>query len=434
MVTAKNVYAHLPKVDGLSRLTKQSQSTKDIIDQVLSQHTENRKQAKKIAYLFDGGSAYETAKNIWNFLKYEVPYSVEASNKQSTKTLSRIVYDAIKNDKNDCKHYAGFTGSILEALGYPFKYRFAGYSEYINVPTHVYCVTGNTVCDAVLNSFDTEKPYKLKIDKDMSLYKLSGVEDSAQVGSWFSDAGSAIKKAADKAGDIVRPIADKVGDVAKDIVHKAATLGLAVPRNAFLLLLRFNVHGWATGLQNKTFDDLHWWADDWGGNRTELMDAIKAGAKEARVLGLQDVDVLHPALVGFIGEPVTIASALVTATPIIVKVSNILDTAESVSNKVNNVVDKAKQTKETVEKAKSNFEDLTGKKVTDIVWQKQTGATGAKNSLSKKDLQPVSNTTATRIAQKLLGMKTAEPIINTKTILIVGGVGLVTFLALKNKK
>ena len=193
MVYLDDVYKLLPAAKNNRVLTKRSQTTRDIINQVLTQHPENVKQAKKIAHLFDTGEAYGTCQNIWNFLKYQVPYKVEPSSKQTTKTLSRIVYDAKFNTgKNDCKHYSSFTGAILDCLGYDFTYRFAGYSDYINMPTHVYCICNNgsnkIYIDAVISGFDVEKPYKLKIDKKiknktMSLYQLSGVEDQIMIGA-----------------------------------------------------------------------------------------------------------------------------------------------------------------------------------------------------------------------------------------------------------
>jgi hypothetical protein len=172
MVTLNEVYQLLPAALNRKVMTVKSQSTKDIIAQVLEQHKTNVKDAKRIAHLFDAGSAYGTCMNIWNFLNYNVPYKVEPSDRQSTKTLSRILYDAKEGRGNDCKHYSGFTGAILAALGYKFKYRFTGYSNYIPTPTHVYCVctenkNNEIIIDAVLSGFDIEKPYKLKIDKSI---------------------------------------------------------------------------------------------------------------------------------------------------------------------------------------------------------------------------------------------------------------------------
>jgi len=150
-------------------LTKKHQTTNDIINQVLEQHKSNVIEAKKIAYLFDAGNAYGTCLNIWNFLKYNVPYVVEPSNRQTTKTLSRMLWDAKRGLGNDCKHYSGFTGAILAALGYKFRYRFTGYSDYIPTPTHVYCVCNEKNKEIVkekgnihLTKLKEENPEKLK--------------------------------------------------------------------------------------------------------------------------------------------------------------------------------------------------------------------------------------------------------------------------------
>lgn len=449
MVKLIDVYKKLAPSKNIDKLEIKNQSTNDIINQVLSQHLLNSKEAKKIAYMFDGGNIYDTSKNIWNFLKYEVPYKVEPSDKQTTKTISRMLFDALNGRGNDCKHYAGFTGAVLDALGYKnWRYRFAGYSKYINVPTHVYCYAkddnGIIYIDAVINGFDLEKPFVLNIDKKinnnkMSLYKLSGFDDEPYVGSWLSDRWKAAKKAVNKAADFVGDKAKQAANFAKETALKAKglllTSSLAIPRNAFLLLIRFNVRGWATGLKNKTFDQLSWWVNDWGGNRTELLNAIKQGAKNARILGaIDDNDLMIPSSVGAIGEPVTISAALATATPIIVKIQSVLDSAQKVADKVNKVTEKTKSIADTVNDAKKGFEAATGKKVEDILWKKDAGQTGNKNSLNKNDLNKLTDQEANKVgaglAKRAFGSGAG---LDTKTMLMIGGAGLALLLILKKK-
>jgi hypothetical protein len=411
MIYLNDVYKLLPKAKNISRLTKMNQSTNDIINQVISQHKLNVSQAKLIAHLFDTGDAYGTCQNIWNFLKYEVPYKVEPSKSQTTKTLSRIIHDAKYNTgANDCKHYSGFTGAILDALGYNFTYRFAGYSNYLNVPTHVYVVCNDgknkIYVDAVISGFDIEKPYKLKIDKKMSLYQLSGFEvEESEIGS--------LRKRVSATAQKVKNTAKKVADGAKAVKQGALTIGLAIPRNAFLLLLRFNVNGWATGLSKMSFDQLKWWMQ-FGGNRTELMSAIKVGASKKRIFGIEDSDTL----VG-IGEPVTIASALASAAPIISKVQSFLKKAEDLSNKAEGIKGKFNKTKEAVDKAKQNFENITGKNVNDMLYKKEAGMTGSKNSISPADLAVPTDAQAQAVAEKLV--TPPKKSINNKMLLIGGG-------------
>lgn len=425
MVYLDDVYKLLPAAKNNRVLTKRSQTTRDIINQVLTQHPENVKQAKKIAHLFDTGEAYGTCQNIWNFLKYQVPYKVEPSSEQTTKTLSRIVYDAKFNTgKNDCKHYSSFTGAILDCLGYDFTYRFAGYSNYINMPTHVYCVCNNgsnkIYIDAVISGFDVEKPYKLKIDKKiknktMSLYQLSGVEDQIMIGA----------KKRKKILPKIKNIGKNIVTAAKKIKQGAVTVNLAPVRGAFLTLILFNVHGWATGLSKMSMDQLKFWKS-LGGDRTKLMDAIKKGAKRKRILGLDNEDMMSG-----IGEPVTIAGALTGAAPIIIKIQSLLDKAEKISKATEGITSTVSKTADAVKKADAGFKALTGKSVSDVIFKKQDGVESDKNSLSASDITPVSDKDANAIANTMINPPSKGI---DKKFLYIGGAGLLAAAFLFSKR
>lgn len=455
MPNLNEVYSRLTPAKNVSKMMIANQSTSDIMKQVLAQHQENKIEAKKIANLFDGGNLYSTCENIWNFLKQYVPYSVEPSAKQSTKSLSRILFDAKRGIGSDCKHYSGFIGAILDSLygTNDWKYRFAGYSQYISVPTHVYVVAkddeGDIIIDAVLSYFNVEKPFKLKIDKkakDMSLYKLSGVDDyyNPQVGGLWSWAKKTVQKGFDainKNVPVLKKIADVTGDVARKIKEGALTMGLAVPRNAFLLLIRFNVHGWATGLKNSTFDDLAWWKDWFGGNRTDFMNAIKEGSKNKRIFGIEESNVLIPSSVGMIGEPVTITAALTSAVPIISKVSSFLDKAQKVADKVEGITSKVQSTANTIKNAQARFEQTTGIPLSNIIYRKQEGVTGSRNQLEESDLQKPTNEEAQKVASaltKTIGKRSGKIDtgfqISNKMLLIGGGIAVAGLIYFASKK
>jgi len=411
----------LPGITGQKQLIAQQQTTNDIISAVIGQHKTNVKQAKKIAYLFDAGDINQTCNNIWNFLKYEVPYKVEPANKQTAKTLSRIVYDAMNNTgKNDCKHYSNFTAAILDCLQIPFIYRFAGYSNYSNLPTHVYIVASPKkdpiVIDAVLNSFDTEKPYKIKIDKNMALYKLSGIDDEIIIGGIFQKVKNTVKK-----------VGKSVAKVAQKVKQGAVTVGMAVPRNAFLLLLRFNVHGWATGLKNKKFEDLKWWVD-FGGNRTDLMNVIKEGASKKRILGIENDFLYDENAIGV--EPISTTAALASAAPIISKVSSILSEAEKVSNAVEKISTPVNKTLQAINTAKTGFEKTTGLKVEDIIFKKEAGKTTQQAKLSKSDLGKPTDAEAQKIAAAAINSGG----IDNKKLMLIGGAGLIAAILLMKRK
>ena len=437
MPNIKEVYRLLKPANNSSVRTVANQSTNDIIKQVLSQHKANAIEAKKIAHLFDGGNLYSTCKIIWDFLKYKIPYVVEPSDKQSTKTISRILFDAMNGRGNDCKHYSGFTGAILDALGYnkDFVYRFTGYSSYHNTPTHVYCVAkdsdGKIYIDAVISGFDLEKPYKIKVDKkvnNMALYSLSGVDETLNLEGQVGKANfSKIKNAVKKAG---KAIAQPIKTAAKAVKQYTLTTSLAIPRNAFLALIRFNVHGWATGMQKLSWEQLAWWAKI-GGDRTALKEQIRLGAKNKRILGLQDDDVLMPSMVGGIGEVVTVTGSLATASPILIKIEKILKAAEKISNKVEGIKGKVDKTTDAINKGKQSFKNITGKDVSDIIFKKDAGNTSGFNMLKPNDFTTPTDAEAERVAKALVTDK--KPM--NKNILLIGGAAaaVAAILLLKKK-
>jgi hypothetical protein len=425
------VYSKLPRITGATELISAQQTTNDIMNAVLKQHKINVHQADRIASLFDTGDDYSTCQKIWNFLKYEIPYKVEPSSKQTAKTLSRILHDA-KNGtgKNDCKHYSNFTAAILDCLGIPFVYRFAGYSKYSNLPTHVYVVakpnTDKIIIDAVLNDFDTEKPYQVKIDKKMALYKLSGIDgDEIMIGGVWKK----VKNTAKKVGRSVKSAAKTVAKVANTVKEKAFTASFAVPRNAFLLLLRFNVHGWATGLKNKKFNELLWWRDWFGGDRTELMNVIKQGASRKRILGIENDMLYDPNTIGL--EPVSTSAALASAAPIITKVSSILSAAEKVSNKVEKITAPVNKTIQAVNTAKNGFEKTTGIKVEDIIYKKDAGKSTSQVIFNKSNLGKPTDAEALKIAQAAVQQRGG---IDNKKLMLYGGAALIAALVIMKRK
>ena len=80
MISIDKVYKLLEPAKNIKVLTKNEQSTKDIINQVLEQHKANVKDAKRIAHLFDAGNAYGTCSNIWDFLKYPASFVIDQQN------------------------------------------------------------------------------------------------------------------------------------------------------------------------------------------------------------------------------------------------------------------------------------------------------------------------------------------------------------------
>jgi hypothetical protein len=188
-----------------------------------------------------------------------------------------------------------------------------------------------------------------------------------------------------------------------------------VPRGAFLTLLKFNVNGWATGLSKMSFDELNWWVNIFGGNRTELMKAIADGAKRKRFIGFDDNS-------SYIGEPVTIAASLASASPIIVKVTNVLKKAEGIHNKIEKVT--GNKTAQLIKKGAEDFKKITGKSVSDVIFKKNAGKTSTSTSLEPTDFKVPTDAEANKVADAIINKKFTTPNTNKSKLLLPIGIGL----------
>ena len=387
MIGLNSAISLLPPPDNQRVKVKAFQNTKDLTSALAASHKENLKYAKKIAPYFRGSNTYQTGKNIWNFLKTQVPYKVEPGSSQTTKTIPRMLADAAKGQGSDCKHYAVFSGSILQELKIPFTYRLAGYIS--NTPQHIYVVIKDgqreIPLDAVVGYYDYEK--KPKALYDMALYKLSGT--GSEFGG-FDGLGNEYKRMGietDQLGkiDIKKSI--------KKVVQGAKTLGLAVPRNAFLLLVKFNAFGFATKIKKlidkKGFDGISFWMQ-LGGNRTDLTKAAEDGAKKKAVLGAT-------AKAGWemtdeLGEPVTIAAALASAAPIILKFKEILKSAGISDEEIATAASKAT----------ANFKQTTGQALNKVIFKAELGIQGSGSKITASNLQDPTEAEASRVVKTAL--------------------------------
>lgn len=315
--TLVEVMSYMPPAMGSDKLLLERQNTTDLAKAISQSHMDNLKYAKKIAFLFRGDDDQETCRNIFNFIKKYIPYTIEPGERQCTKTLPRMLDDARNGIGSDCKMYSVFTGTILKSLKIPFKYRLAGYNT--TYPQHIYCVTDKYTIDAVLPYFNYEKkPYKYK--KDMALYNLSGVD---QIGKWEpkTEFGKKLRKATDKiqaAGDKAK---DAIKDAAKDALKGAKIVGAAIPRQAFLGLVSLNGFGWANRLdrlRKKNPDALvDLWQKKFGGEMSAINRAIDDGIKKKPLFKKGKVSGVDQ--IGVCADPFSCAlELLAAATPIII--------------------------------------------------------------------------------------------------------------------
>jgi hypothetical protein len=187
MVSKSAVLKKLAPFNNYKKVVSADQTVTDIIDGIVNTHYQYQDEYDKISNYFVGESELETARNIWNFLKSNVPYYIESTNNQTLRSPSAIV--ALPGD---CKSYALFANGVLDSLNrkgifqVPISFRFAGYKDTTREPQHVFAVmypgTKKEIwIDPVLNRFNEKRQPSFYKDKKikMALIALSGVGYSA---------------------------------------------------------------------------------------------------------------------------------------------------------------------------------------------------------------------------------------------------------------
>ena len=188
MISKKLVLEKLSPFQNYKRVVSSDQTVTDIIDGILETHYKYEDEYDKISELFIGESETETARNIFNFLKSNVPYFIESNKTQTLRSPSAIL--ALKMGA-DCKSFALAANGILSSLNrkgiyeVPLAYRFAGYKNNTREPQHVFAVmypgTKKEIwIDPVLPRFNEKRTPTFYKDKKikMALIALSGVNYS----------------------------------------------------------------------------------------------------------------------------------------------------------------------------------------------------------------------------------------------------------------
>jgi len=188
MVSKSAVLKKLAPFNNFRKVVSADQTVTDIIDGIVNTHYQYADEYDKISNYFVGESELETARNIFNFLKSNVPYYIESNNNQTLRSPSAIV--ALPGD---CKSYALFANGVLDSLNrkgifqVPLAFRFAGYKDNTREPQHVFAVmypgTKKEIwIDPVLPRFNEKRQPSFYKDKKikMALIALSGVGYSTE--------------------------------------------------------------------------------------------------------------------------------------------------------------------------------------------------------------------------------------------------------------
>jgi len=292
------------------------QQVSDIITGMLDAHIKYAPEYQKIAQSFAGRDVKSTARNIYDFLKKNVNYVIEPDDKQMLKSPSAILYTG-KTTGSDCKNYALFTAGILDALnraGFPIKwaFRFASYRMFDKMPHHTFVVinpdTNKEIwIDPVLNGFNLKKQYYYKLDKkpkNMALISLAGIGRKTKA---EKKAKKEVKSA--KRKEAVKKVANKLKTTGKAVIKVAG----APVRNSFLLLVQVNFKNLAGKLKrvyDTNPDKLKTFWSGFSGQWDSLVKAINTGVTKKAI--------------GSIGVVPAVATAVATASPILVKLAKFL--------------------------------------------------------------------------------------------------------------
>ena len=374
------------------RVLRYSQSVGDIMSGILETHKKYAKEYDLICTKFDGATAEIIAHKVYNFLKRHTFYVVEADSKQTLRSPAAILaLGANPKVGLDCKSYSLFIGGILDAFKRRGKkidwcYRFASYRLIDKVPHHVFVVlnpgTNNEIwVDPVLPSFNNKKQYNYKIDKKihMALIAVAGI-------------GKTKRTKAEKAkrrADIKAKVKDRIKKSGKLLLkfNPATT----VARNSILLIIKINLFGIAHKLfqlirkPNGEAKLKKFW-EGIGGRYASLTKNIQQGIKHGKHKGEDKIlaeiksntkmktangpiqySNKRPRLGMSIGDPVT-ATAVVTSTPILIKIITMLKDAgidtdklgkaakDVLANAVNDKIDKFADDKANKEEGSTNTE------------------------------------------------------------------------------
>lgn len=387
MFDASQIRPYLQPFRNERKVLIHDQSVSDIIQGILGNHDRYTSQYDKIAHFFKGANNYETGRNIWQFLKDNVSYRVEPDSRQMLKSPAAII---APGTTSDCKNYSLFTGGILDALNrqggkIPWCYRFSSYRLLDRVPQHVFVVmypgTSKEIwIDAVLPYYNEHKQYYYKVDKkvgNMSLIALAGIGDEM----------AGIGKKGEKRKKFFKKLADKIKATGKFVTK----FGAAPARAGFLVMVKLNIRSLGTNLKKKNDSQPQqvrkFW-EDLGGDYTKLTKAIEHGARQKRLGEIEDAHAL-----GVI-DPVTLSALIAAGSAIAIAAVNKLNLG-------------GKEDTAKFEQGKAAYdESVKG----DIMKEAEGQETAAGDKIIK-----------------------GEGGLNTKTIMLLGGAGLLAFLLLRKK-
>jgi hypothetical protein len=207
MISKDSILETLPPFKNEWKLLEDRQNTDDIRQAILVKHAETASDYDRFSDMFYADNIIDASREIFDFLKYNVPYTKESDKYQTVKNPYAILTDG---ETVDCKNYSLFIAGTLDSLKrnyggkWDWHYRFASYDKNEKRPGHVFVVVviqGKELwIDPVFDFFNAGEMHEWEINQKPQpvtsiggLYSISG-PDAANQGTVTVNAADAARK------------------------------------------------------------------------------------------------------------------------------------------------------------------------------------------------------------------------------------------------
>lgn len=243
----------IPKPSGKVEVIKRNARLEDTIAFLPQAVKKVAWQVKKIAPLLKGRTIEETCRKIWERFYTRIQYRKDEPNKEQIKS-PRVTWWL---RQGDCDDFTVLVSSVLYILGIPHLFRIMAQTE-ANGYQHIYPVAitpegKEIVIDCVVARFNYEVPYIKKIDREMELQFLDGIDDEELFAAannidaedlLYGNLGELGKRFKDtKFFKKVTQVANKAKDKAKAVLHNVNKVNpaTALLRAGVLASMKLNV-------------------------------------------------------------------------------------------------------------------------------------------------------------------------------------------------
>jgi len=257
----------MPKPSGITETIKRNAKLEDTILFLPKAIKKVSWQVKKVAKLFEGNNLEETCRNIWERFYTRIQYCKDETNKEQIRS-PRVTW---WGRKGDCDDFTVLISACLCQLGIRHVLRIMKQTEEKGFQ-HIYPVAiapngKEIIIDCVVQRFNYEVPYIEKMDKEMDLEFLDGIEDDEIIQAagnidaedlFYGDLGELGKKLRDtKLVKKVTQTANKVKEKAKQALHAVNKVNpaTALLRAGVLASMKLNVFNIAGTLRYTYLSD-----------------------------------------------------------------------------------------------------------------------------------------------------------------------------------